>query len=175
MRSSLRANGSRECAPDDRLREAIHRGTNKEWIASSLPLLAMTMEQEVTKRRLDVAKLNILEIRGVTARDGVRLGNACGSRLTDVARLYRAVSPRTVLSRHFPSGSAPEYAGTAVFRTRPPPRRAQANVRFSATSCRAAISFVVRECRSIDSVTRGSSRVDLLKRNLMGRACGLPT
>ncbi len=33
---SLRANGSRECAPDDRLREAIHRAAKKVWIASSL-------------------------------------------------------------------------------------------------------------------------------------------
>src|ERR1700731_3184053 len=35
---SLRANGSRECAPDDRLREAIHGAANaasEEWIASS--------------------------------------------------------------------------------------------------------------------------------------------
>ena len=40
---SLRANGSRECAPDDRLREAIHRAAQKEeWIASSQGLLAMT-------------------------------------------------------------------------------------------------------------------------------------
>jgi predicted amidohydrolase YtcJ len=39
---SLRANGSRECAPDDRLREAIHAATKQEWIASSLTLLAMT-------------------------------------------------------------------------------------------------------------------------------------
>jgi hypothetical protein len=32
---SLRANGSRECAPDDRLREAIHEATKmQEWIAS---------------------------------------------------------------------------------------------------------------------------------------------
>jgi hypothetical protein len=39
---SLRANGSRECAPDDRLREAIHAAAEKGWIASSLSLLAMT-------------------------------------------------------------------------------------------------------------------------------------
>src|SRR5260221_8679086 len=39
---SLRANGSRECAPDDRLREAIHLAAKKGWIASSLALLAMT-------------------------------------------------------------------------------------------------------------------------------------
>jgi hypothetical protein len=39
---SLRATGSRECAPDDRLREAIHSVTKKEWIASSLTLRAMT-------------------------------------------------------------------------------------------------------------------------------------
>jgi hypothetical protein len=31
----LRANGSRECAPDDRPREAIH-SRKKDWIASSL-------------------------------------------------------------------------------------------------------------------------------------------
>ncbi|MGY4567474.1 PAS domain S-box-containing protein [Bradyrhizobium sp. USDA 3256] len=41
---SLRANGSRESAPDDRLREAIHLATREEWIASSLSLLAMTAE-----------------------------------------------------------------------------------------------------------------------------------
>ena len=35
LSSSLRANGSRECAPDDRLREAIHSATGKAWIASS--------------------------------------------------------------------------------------------------------------------------------------------
>jgi hypothetical protein len=36
--SSLRANGSRERAPDDRRREAIqrHRGKTEAWIASSL-------------------------------------------------------------------------------------------------------------------------------------------
>src|SRR5216684_748673 len=34
--ASLRANGSRECAPDDRLREAIHGRNKKRWIASSL-------------------------------------------------------------------------------------------------------------------------------------------
>ena len=39
---SLRANGSRECAPDDRLREAIHGSAKQVWIASSLALLAMT-------------------------------------------------------------------------------------------------------------------------------------
>ncbi|MBA2397862.1 MAG: hypothetical protein H0V72_04040 [Bradyrhizobium sp.] len=33
--ASLRANGSRECAADDRLREAIHLACGKEeWIAS---------------------------------------------------------------------------------------------------------------------------------------------
>jgi hypothetical protein len=41
---SLRATGSRECAPDDRLREAIQFSniTKKSWIASSQVLLAMT-------------------------------------------------------------------------------------------------------------------------------------
>jgi hypothetical protein len=32
---SLRANGSRECAPDDKLHEAI-QSEKKEWIAASL-------------------------------------------------------------------------------------------------------------------------------------------
>jgi hypothetical protein len=40
----LRATRSRERAPDDWLREAIHpAGERKEWIASSQVLLAMTM------------------------------------------------------------------------------------------------------------------------------------
>src|SRR5260370_16996073 len=38
---SLRANGSRECAPDDKLREAIHWAI-QSWIASSQKLLPMT-------------------------------------------------------------------------------------------------------------------------------------
>jgi hypothetical protein len=37
--TSLRANGSRERAPDDRLREAI-QGFKKDWIASSFALRA---------------------------------------------------------------------------------------------------------------------------------------
>jgi hypothetical protein len=42
---SSRANGSRERAPDDRLREAIHVAAREAWIASSLSLLAMTWIQ----------------------------------------------------------------------------------------------------------------------------------
>src|ERR1019366_10056348 len=42
----LRANGSRECAPDDRLRDAIQSGA-AAWIASSLSLLAMTTSTDV--------------------------------------------------------------------------------------------------------------------------------
>jgi hypothetical protein len=40
--ASLRANGSRVRAPDDRLREAIQKAAKQGWIASSLALLAMT-------------------------------------------------------------------------------------------------------------------------------------
>jgi hypothetical protein len=43
----LRANGSRECAPDDGLREAIHLAAWTEWIASSLPLFAMTAKSVI--------------------------------------------------------------------------------------------------------------------------------
>jgi len=50
----LRANGSRECAPDDGLREAIHKATKEEWIASSHSLLAMTMEKKA--KMTNVAK-----------------------------------------------------------------------------------------------------------------------
>src|SRR6266403_71597 len=42
LSTSLRANGSAQAPPDDRLREAIHRAAKEEWIASSLTLLAMT-------------------------------------------------------------------------------------------------------------------------------------
>src|ERR1700694_2905365 len=41
-RSSLRANGSRECAPDDRFREAIQRDARR-LDASSLTLLAVAV------------------------------------------------------------------------------------------------------------------------------------
>jgi hypothetical protein len=41
MQLSLRANGSRACAPDDKLREAI-QSSKQGWIASSQGLLAMT-------------------------------------------------------------------------------------------------------------------------------------
>jgi hypothetical protein len=41
--ASLRANGSGERPPDDRLREAIHAIAWKDWIASSQALLAMTL------------------------------------------------------------------------------------------------------------------------------------
>ena len=40
----MRANGSRERAPDDRLREAIQKPLEKVWIASELALLAMTVK-----------------------------------------------------------------------------------------------------------------------------------
>src|SRR5260221_12490197 len=53
---SLRANGSRECAPDDRLREAIHRAAKEEWIASSQALLAMTTRKN---RFVDMAVASI--------------------------------------------------------------------------------------------------------------------
>jgi hypothetical protein len=43
MLASLRANGSRERAPDARLSRTIHLATKKAWIASSLPLLAETV------------------------------------------------------------------------------------------------------------------------------------
>jgi hypothetical protein len=36
LSTSLRATGSRECAPDDKLREAIHTFLEALWIASSL-------------------------------------------------------------------------------------------------------------------------------------------
>src|ERR1035437_5003352 len=42
MQPPLRANGARECAPDDRLREATQGRSDEDWIASSLALLAMT-------------------------------------------------------------------------------------------------------------------------------------
>jgi hypothetical protein len=46
---TLRANGSRERAPDDRLRQAIHASSYADkWIASSLALLAMTCASSKT-------------------------------------------------------------------------------------------------------------------------------
>src|SRR5713226_505244 len=55
MSPSLRANGSRVCAPDDKLREAIYSRNPASWIASSLTLLAMTVL--ATSRRDDFLPL----------------------------------------------------------------------------------------------------------------------
>jgi hypothetical protein len=44
-RPSLRANGSRECAPDDRLSEAIHRAAQRKMDCFVAALLAMTWRQ----------------------------------------------------------------------------------------------------------------------------------
>src|SRR5260370_3541186 len=47
---------------------------------------------------------------------------------------------------------------------------------FVTTSCRAAISFVVRECRTAgdDSVTRGSSRVEFIEAEFNGTGVRSP-
>jgi hypothetical protein len=45
---SLRATGSRERAPDDRLREAI-QDRKQDWIASSQEFLAMTEERLIVR------------------------------------------------------------------------------------------------------------------------------
>jgi len=55
----MRANGSRECAPDDRLREAIHAKPEKEWIASSQVLLAMTENTASRSRRMIRARFDL--------------------------------------------------------------------------------------------------------------------
>jgi hypothetical protein len=55
----LRANGSRECAPDDRLREAIQNFTaGAVWIASSLALLAMTVKMAISQLRYAASSID---------------------------------------------------------------------------------------------------------------------
>jgi hypothetical protein len=46
----LRANGSRECAPDDRLREAIHGSAQFDMDCFVAELLAMTVLERRAKR-----------------------------------------------------------------------------------------------------------------------------
>ncbi len=55
--SSLRANGSRECAPDDRLREAIHATTREAMDCFVALFLAMTGYKRVITRRINCGKL----------------------------------------------------------------------------------------------------------------------
>src|SRR3977135_53698 len=70
--TSLRANGSRECAPDDRLREAIQlvRSDHESWIASSQALLAMTfaaqggLTQRVRARRGPMTGSGVIRTMG---------------------------------------------------------------------------------------------------------------
>ena len=56
LATSSRANGSRECAPDDGLREAIQIH-ERDWIASSPSLLAMTASSKRTKRKYFFSRL----------------------------------------------------------------------------------------------------------------------
>src|SRR6266436_7899607 len=50
-RPSLRANGSRECAPDDKLREAMHACRKESMDCFVASLLAMTSKRESTTSR----------------------------------------------------------------------------------------------------------------------------
>src|SRR6202043_2053320 len=50
----------RECAPDDRLREAIHAKPKKEWIASTQVLLAMTENIASRSRRMFCARFGLI-------------------------------------------------------------------------------------------------------------------
>src|SRR5258708_39605021 len=89
--TSLRANGSRERAPDDRLREVIHAAAErKAWIASSQELLAMTRRQ----RRLPTPSLQ--PRRSPTAARGG------GSSLPVIPR-----PPKRSISPHRSKGGVP--------------------------------------------------------------------
>jgi hypothetical protein len=65
----LRANGARECAPDDRLREAIQK-PKQDWIASSLALLAMTPVESQSAAKQDHAPAFCCEI---STRPGIAI------------------------------------------------------------------------------------------------------
>src|SRR5260370_24811322 len=71
---SLRANGSRECAPDDRLREAIHRAAGYGLDCFVASLLAMTavsagaMRSYLRTNRLDIVPVGIHQERREIAR-----------------------------------------------------------------------------------------------------------
>jgi hypothetical protein len=55
--SSLRANGSRECAPDDRLREAIHAAFDPRVDCCVALLLANDRYKPVITRRINCGRL----------------------------------------------------------------------------------------------------------------------
>jgi hypothetical protein len=57
LKSSLRANGSRECAPDDRLREAIHFAAQERVDCFVALLLAMTSTYDSAFPRRDAPEL----------------------------------------------------------------------------------------------------------------------
>jgi hypothetical protein len=57
LRSSLRANGSRECAPDDRLCEAIHCYFGPCCAMDCFASLAMTLEYDFAVSRRDAPEL----------------------------------------------------------------------------------------------------------------------
>ena len=57
VRPSLRANGSRECAPDDGLREAIQFAAQRKLDCFSHSLLAMTAEYQCTAMQIRLRDL----------------------------------------------------------------------------------------------------------------------
>src|ERR1700710_1069397 len=87
--SSLRANGSRQCAPDDRLREAIQLLCER-WIASSLTLLAMTQETIIAALR--IARHRIQWHKGSQARINKKQPKAAREDECKVHRRRRAWS-----------------------------------------------------------------------------------
>jgi hypothetical protein len=85
-RSSLRATGSRECAPDDRLREAIHLTAEAAWIASSQVLLAMTrwvlIQFSKSKYAFAISRHDLPEVCGNLALRIQRAQGKPGARCT---------------------------------------------------------------------------------------------
>jgi hypothetical protein len=63
---SLRANGSRECAPDDRLREAIHTSVRGEMDCFVASLLAMTAERPARPQSCYASSSSALACAGAT-------------------------------------------------------------------------------------------------------------
>jgi hypothetical protein len=99
LTTSLRANGSRECAPDDRLREAIHfaaqRKTKKEWIASSLRLRSLSYRGRAAPRNDDQPHLRDLATQGAR---GLPI-NSCPFRNKGAGNAGRPMRPAVSCAR----------------------------------------------------------------------------
>jgi GGDEF domain-containing protein len=104
--SSLRATGSRECAPDDRLREAIHLTAQEEWIGFASLAMTRLQPAEIIRHIAELAQqFRVAEFadHGIAAAAEGDGADAAGPFATSSRRALTRSSGSGILPRLPPS------------------------------------------------------------------------